>query len=355
MSATLPDLNYLTDETENTTNLIVSREKYFNNSLFKDRVKVIYDLLDKDEEALYNNVKENSFGKNKIIVEFIKKQSAYDFYNKLKEDIEIKSRIELITGDDNSIERQRILNLVNEIENIILIATQVVEAGVDIDMDIGYKDISKLDSEEQFMGRINRSCEKSGVIYFFNKDKANLIYKNDFRMNKKFTLENENMKQILINKNFKNYYAPVLKALKENFNDSINELNLDNFFTKDVGVLNFSKIKPRMELISDDMWSMSVYLSKKIMMEDNTILDGKEIWDNYKKLIWDKKTDYAQKQVKLSKARSLLNYFIYQIKKTDIPYNDRIGDLYFIEDGESYFKDGKIDKDKLITGIGDFI
>ena len=32
---------------------------------------------------------------------------------------------------------------------VILVATQVVEAGIDIDMDIGYKDISKLDSEEQ--------------------------------------------------------------------------------------------------------------------------------------------------------------------------------------------------------------
>ena len=36
-------------------------------------------------------------------------------------------------------------------------------------------------------------------------------------------------------------------------------------------------------------------------------------------------------------------------------YNDRIGDLYFIEDGENYFKDNKVDKDKLVTGIGDFI
>ena len=355
MSATLPDLNYLTDNVENTTNLIKNREKYFNNPLFKDRVKVIYELLDKDEDDLYNSVKENSLSKNKIIVEFIKKQSAYDFYNKLKEDTEIKSKIELITGDDNSIERQRILNLVNETEDIILIATQVVEAGVDIDMDIGYKDISKLDSEEQFMGRINRSCKKSGVIYFFYKDEAKLIYKDDLRMNKQFTLENDNMKDILINKDFKNYYEPVLKALKENFNDSLSELNLDEFFIKDVGGLNFSKIKPRMKLISDDMWSMSVYLSKQIIMEDNTILDGKEVWDNYKKLILNKKMDYAKKQVKLSQDRSLLSYFIYQIKKTDIPYNDRIGELYFIEDGENYFKDGKIDKEKLSTGIGDFI
>lgn len=49
---------------------------------------------------------------------------------------------------------------------MILIATQVIEAGVDIDMDIGYKDTSRLDSEEQFMGRINRSAKRRGIVYF---------------------------------------------------------------------------------------------------------------------------------------------------------------------------------------------
>ena len=65
--------------------------------------------------------------------------------------------------------------------------------------------------------------------------------------------------------------------------------------------------------------------------------------------------EYAEKEVRLSKLRSLLNYFIYQVKKSDLLYNDRIGELYYIEDGDNYFKDGKIDKDKLTTGIGDFI
>lgn len=354
MSATLPNLNYLTNEVENTTNLIVNRDKYFNHPLFKDRVKVVYDLIDNEIDELYNHVKESSFAKDKIIVEFIKKQSAYDFYNKLKEDEEIQSKIELITGDDNSIERQRILDLVDKTEDIILVATQVVEAGVDIDMDKGYKDISKLDSEEQFMGRINRSCKKCGIIYFFNIDKADFIYKNDLRMNKEFTLENENMKEILINKKFENYYSPVLDAIKT-YNESLCEFNLDEFFSQDVGGLNFKKIKSRMELISDDMWSISVYLSTRIKTEDNLILDGKEIWDNYRNLLSDNKLEYAEKQVKLSEARSLLNYFIYQVKKTNIPYNDRVGELYFIEDGEKYFRDGKVDKEKLTTGIGDFI
>ncbi len=49
---------------------------------------------------------------------------------------------------------------------VILVATQVVEAGIDIDMDIGYKDISKLDSEEQFIGRINRNFKRKVLSIF---------------------------------------------------------------------------------------------------------------------------------------------------------------------------------------------
>lgn len=355
MSATLPNLNYLTDEVEGTVNLISNREKYFNHPLFKNRVEVKYELMEQDIEALYSHVKSKSYSKGKIIVEFIKKQSAYDFYNKLKSDEEITSEVELITGDDNVIERERILDVVDKSRNIILIATQVVEAGVDIDMDIGYKDISKLDSEEQFMGRINRSCKKNGTVYFFNIDKGDSIYKNNIRMNKKFTLENEIMKEILVNKNFEDYYLPILNTLKTSYNESYDEFNLDDFFSNEVGGLKFNKIKSRMELISEDMWSMSVYLSNTIETLDGVILDGEKIWYEYKKLLLDKTLKYAEREVKLSQVRSLLNYFIYQVKKSDITYNDRIGELYFIENGRNYFKDGKVDKEKLITGIGDFI
>ena len=76
--------------------------------------------------------------------------------------------MERMTGDDNCVDRERILRCIKtqgfEQTGYILIATQVVEAGVDIDMDIGYKDISTLDSEEQFMGRINRNAKREGIV-----------------------------------------------------------------------------------------------------------------------------------------------------------------------------------------------
>lgn len=355
MSATLPNLNYLTESDFGTCNLIKDREKYFSNPLFKNRVEINYDLLDKDIEDIYNHVKLNSKKKRKILVEFIKKQSAYDFYNRLKEDSEIDSSVELMTGDDNVIERERVLKVVENTEDIILIATQVIEAGVDIDMDIGYKDISKLDSDEQFMGRINRSCKRSGVVYFFNLDETSMIYQNDVRVNSDYSLLNKEMRNILIRKNFKDYYKLILNSIKRKYNKACTDNNLENFIKDSVGKLNFRDVEKRMELISDDMWSLSVFLNRTINLDNGEVINGREVWNKYKCLLNNNKMEYAEKEYKLSEIRSLANYFIYQVKKSDLLYNDRIGELYYIEDGEKYFKDEKIDKEKLTTGIGDFI
>ena len=58
--------------------------------------------------------------------------------------------------------------------------------------------------------------------------------------------------------------------------------------------------------------------------------------------------DYSEKKVKLSECQSDLNLFRYQIKRNiQIPYNEMIGELYCVYDGEQYFQDEKIDREKL--------
>jgi len=359
MSATLPDLNMLAVNKNNVCNLIKDREKYFSNPKFKDRVIVNYELIDAEEplEALYEHVLKNSKRKKKILIEFIKKQSAYDFFKRLQEK-DLNTNVLLMTGDDNSIERNKIINAISSKEceenGVILVATQVIEAGVDIDMDIGYKDISKLDSDEQFMGRINRSCKRSGEVYFFDLDRMDKIYKDDFRVNKEFSLLDDEMREILKNKDFYKYYNKVLSILKES-NEALNDNNIDKFFKKNVWMLNFEEISERMKLINDDNWIMSVYLARKINYGEIN-LEGAEIWNEYKLLLQDNKMNFSEKQVKLSQIRSKMNFFIYEINKNmDLPYNDKIGGLYYIENGERYFENGKLDKEKFKKEVGMFI
>lgn len=363
MSATLPNLNFLLDGDIKTTSLIKNREKYFLNPKFKDRVKVSYELLNCEfnKDVLFEHVVKKMKLKKKILIEFITKKSAYEFYNRLKEEFPSEEGgclIELLTGDDSIAERKRILNVVNsekaEQNGIILVSTQVIEAGVDIDMDIGYKDVSTMDNEEQFMGRINRSGKRDGIVYFFKLDSIKDVYANDYRANTALTLLNEENRNILIDKNYSDYYKTVMELIKER-NNELNENNIDDFFSK-VGDLKSFEIEKRMKLIDDDNWSTTIYLCTKITLEDGTTIDGKEVWDNYKKLLCDNKMNYAKKQVKLSEIRSYMNYFTYQIVCSQIPcYNDMIGDIYCIYDGEEYFKDGKLNKDKFMNNIGEFI
>lgn len=359
MSATLPDLNMLAVNTNSVCSLIKDREKYFSNPQFKDRVIVNYDLIDSDNplQDLYKHVLKNSSRNKKILIEFIKKQSAYEFFKMLNEE-ELDATVLLMTGDDNSIERDRIIKELSSNESeengVILVATQVIEAGVDIDMDIGYKDISKLDSDEQFMGRINRSCRKNGEVYFFNLDKTDKIYIEDFRVNKDFSLLDDKMREILKNKKFSEYYKMVLEMIKKS-NNLLNDDNIYKFFKENVWMLNFKEVSQKMKLIEDNNWNMSVYLARNID-EDNIHLNGIEVWNEYKKLLHDSKMNYSEKQVKLSNIRSKMNYFIYEIKKNfDLPYNDKIGELYYIENGEKYFENGKLDKERFNNEVGMFI
>lgn len=357
MSATLPDLKTLVTGESNCVNLIKDREKYFSNPFFKDRVRVNYDLFHKDEvyDELLKAVVENSKSNKKILIEFINKERAYTFYKDIREKVEV---CELISGDDNILERERILTRIESEEikekGIVLAATQVIEAGVDIDMDIGYKDISKLDSEEQFMGRINRSCKKDGIVYFFSLDKAEHIYGNDIRINKSLILLNDEMKKILINKNFKDYYDLVLDILKKNYNDSFSDSNLESFFINKVGNLKFKEVRERMKLIDDNDYDMSVFLKRVIKVHGKEI-DGAELWEEYKTTL-KKNMEYAEKQIKLSEIRSKMNYFIYKVRKNNnLCYNDRIGDLICIDDGDKFFDGNKLDKEKFTQDAEIFI
>ena len=359
MSATLPDLDILTNIKGNTINLIENRDKYFTNPLFKERVNIDYSLIDENIDEVVRHIIQGSNRKKKILAEFITKKTAYSVYDKLVNS-ELSCKVLLLSGDDNQIDRSRILEIIKSRkvceEGVILIATQVIEAGVDIDMDIGYKDISRLDGEEQFMGRINRSCLRDGIVYFFNIDNEKGVYKRDIRADSRYTLKNQWVKEVLIEKDFPSYYYKVMNELATGYNDSTNsKYSISEFFEEVVGALDFYKITERMKLIDDDKRTVSVFLARAIKDENGNITDGREVWKKYIGLLKDKNIEYAEREVKLSKIRAKMSYFIYEVKELNISYDDVIGELYYIEAGEEYFKNDKIDKEKIITGIGDFI
>ena len=357
MSATLPKLDMLTGNHEKVVNLIENPEKYFQDARFKKRVALSYELLYQDKKTemkeLYAHVLGQAQKGRKLLMEFITKTSAEKFYHMLTESGQEDLQIFCMTGDDNQIDRKRILREMDTADKdkaVILVATQVVEAGIDIDMDIGYKDISKLDSEEQFIGRINRNFKRKGVVYFFDMDNESGIYKEDYRVDTAYTLRKDEMKQLLADKNFGKYYDYILKGIRKYRNDRKNENGIEAF-VDNVKKLDFVWISQKMKLIDkNDDWKMSVYFAREITTDTGEIIDGKQVWERYRELLSDMTMNYAKKQILLSEVKSKMSYFIYQIKiDHSLDYNDRIGELYLIEDAEQYFENGRLNTDKFYS------
>lgn len=342
MSATLPNLEVLTDHKENAVRLLSDCLKYFHHKMFRERVVPKYDLLEEDItlESLAEHVLENK--NKKVLIEFIKKASAEEFYRILGERVE---SVFLMTGDSSIQERKDLIEKIKRLSSVILVATQVIEAGVDIDMDIGFKDISRLDSEEQFMGRINRFGKKDGVVYFFNLDEAKSIYKEDVRGDERVTLMVPEIRTFLETKNFSAFYeSDILPVLKKK-GEMIDKNNLKEFFSQKVGILNMPEVAEKMKLIDDNTQGIFICFGRKL-----GDVDSRMLWWEYKELLENTQMNYAEKKVRLHDLRSEMNAFIYQFKNSAlVEANEHIGDLYFIENGEEYFDENGVLKRALFS------
>ena len=347
MSATLPNLSYLLDEKEknNISKLIENRDEYFNNTIFKNRVEVNYDLLSEQKieyEELLQHIIENSLNSQKILIEFISKNDAKKFYELCEnnEDLNVDHEILILTGEDNKARRNSIIKKINSKDKkIILISTQLIEAGVDIDVDVGYKNISGLDNEEQFLGRINRSCKKSGKAYFFYLTDAKKVYKNSVIIENKLNLFSDEMKDVLENKNFDVFYSKVLEILKRKAKEKINNDNFETIiFNK-----KFRLLKERMQLIEEQDDKKTYFFNRTLTDEEieeiGENIEGSEVWERYVNIL--KEENYAKKIVELSKIREKMMYFLYEVKKnTELNYSDIKGSIIYIDDGDKYFTDG---------------
>ena len=346
MSATLPDLSYLLDEDEknNVSNLIENRDEYFNNDIFKNRVKVNYDLLSEKKieyEELLEHIIENSLNSPKILIEFISKNDAKEFYEIFKnsEELNINHEILILTGEDNKARRNSVIKKINnKSKKIILISTQLIEAGVDIDVDIGYKNISGLDNEEQFLGRINRSCKKSGKAYFFYLTDAKKVYRNSVIIENKLNLFSDEIKKVLENKKFDIFYSKVLEILKRKAKEKSNDNFESIIFNK-----KFKLLKERMQLIEEQDDKKTYFFNRKLTDEEveeiGENINGSEVWRKYVDIL--KEENYAKKIVELSKIREKMMYFLYEVKKNvEIYYSDIKGSITYIDDGDKYFTDG---------------
>ncbi|MDR2342621.1 MAG: CRISPR-associated helicase Cas3' [Campylobacteraceae bacterium] len=364
MSATLPKLDYFLEKTTNFVDLISINKKkeFFQNQYFRNRVKIEY--IESLNKITIDKLLMRFLGEypnyKKILLEFIKKQTARDFFNLLIER-GFKNVYEL-SGDDNKAYRHFVIEKSKENDPIIIVATQVIEAGIDIDMDIGFKDISTLDSEEQFMGRINRSCLKNHLnpkVYFFNLDNESEIYKGDNRL--EYNLKDDKFRKILEDKDFQSYYEAVLDKIKKTQESFKNGLDtLYDSFEKSVKFLDYKDMKRCMTLIDTQTFTLYFPFTIDILKYKNIqefkninkefitdgLLDGKKIWNKFLEL--NKIDNFIKKEVEKSKINSLMQFFTFNVYKygNKRPHlGENMHGFFYIDDFSDFItQDGKFNR-----------
>ena len=345
MSATLPKLDeLLEDKAFSVANLIDRKDYYYD--FFKTRYKPDYSLLEKYEEdnidymkeIVANRILDVASEDKRILVGTITRKTCDDLYKRLKDEELEGYDVYKIDSSTSLINKNYIIKKIKEkvegtkeykYKKVILVATQCIEAGVDIDMEIGFKNIGVLDSDEQFAGRIQRNFNAMGIVYYFKVDEVGKIYRGDYRAEK--TLMDKQWQEILNNKNFEAFYSPCysrLKADKKKINSKIESLKKE---------LNFKEVYKEMKLIDENnKINLLMVCKAKINGE---LIDLREELNRYKKI--QKSTiDYSKKQVELSRFKKIFDIFTYTISVFDedkIGSSGEFGGYRLIDDAGQYY------------------
>lgn len=350
MSATLPDLGKLINSSSIICNLMKNAEDYYNNPLFKNRVKIDVSLINKKmdyktlTDSIINSIKNREAKTNKkvkFVTEFIKKNTAKEFYQFLKKELNEKEYdIMELDSDDNYYSKQNIIGKCkdNNIQkNVILITTQVIECGVDIDMDLGAKDCSFIDLDEQFIGRINRSCLKEDCkVYLFNLDNEKGVYRNDYRSGS--NAKNEYFRDILINKDFDKEYNYVINKILKDKESGLLPGKME--FLDLLKQLDYIEIEDYMKLIKSQ--TLQLFIPSILQMGDKEY-NGYDLWKEYTNIINNEK-NYSKRRTLLSQISKNLNIFSYNIYANEEDLDiEKVAGYYYLDKANRYIKDNKFD------------
>lgn len=297
MSATLPkisDLRLPEFEKPEFVELLPNAKAYIRNPNFSERVKFNFELFDNKELQMAELAdsliyKSRSYaevnGSVHTIIEFIYKKSASAFHDLIKQAEDVFDYVFVLSGTVLEGQRRKIINFLKESKNrnknILLITTQVVEAGVDIDMDLGFKNVSLIDSDEQLAGRVNRNASKENCeVYLFRMDDPELLYKGDDRYKvTKAKIKQSEYENVLRNKDFKYLYDLVFERRDTMNNNSGWADNFQNEFRgPGISKLNFEVVNEKFKIIDQQNESVFVPIDLVVKLENGeTIFSDKEL------------------------------------------------------------------------------
>lgn len=273
MTATQP----LIFEKDEIKSLVKSRGEYFE--LF-DRVNFKFDLNEKDfdgfKEEIFNKIINEKDKDIMVVLNTI--NSCKEMYSYLKEELSAKYCVNYEECIDNEgiydLPDLKLINLsthilpdfrLSRIEKInqrkdkqkVIVTTQLIEAGVDISVDIIYRDFAPLDCIIQTAGRCNREDkEEKGLVNVVrlkdenNKAFCSYIYDLTLRDSTEEVIKefgNEISEKSFTTKAADNYYTLILsRGAKDESEEVMSHIKKLNFFD----ISGFGLIEEKMPAVS---------------------------------------------------------------------------------------------------------
>lgn len=278
--------------------LISDKEYYFQKF---NRVKYNFNLqtlkVNEFTEKLKKKINENPEKDIMVVVNTI--DCAKEIYYNLKKPdstlnnigvCHLTKDVDLIFLSTQVIPKHR-LERINYIKNNpnkrkIIISTQLIEAGVDISVDIVYRDLAPLDSIIQTAGRCNRNNTVNGevniisLITDYGKQYAGFIY-DDTLLNctREILKPYKQVEESVFNNIATDEYFKLLNSRKKDDENILEEMNY----------LNYQQVEHDFQLIENNPKQLSCFIN--ITPESNQVIQN-YLHDNYGYIIKNKKRFY---------------------------------------------------------------
>ncbi|MFY9421665.1 MAG: CRISPR-associated helicase Cas3' [Bacilli bacterium] len=274
------------------------------------------DLIDNPKELneIFRRTKINNIGKissQELVEEIRKYKQALVIVNTRKRANQLKQLLgdkdcyclsTLMTPRDRELAIKRIKERLKADEDCIVISTQIVEAGVDIDFPVVYREVAGIDSIIQAAGRCNREGKKEiGMVHVF--------WFNDYKPTKSSHLnQGVALGGMLINEHDD---VLDLDVIDEYFNQVFTRQELDyhkilNYFTTENGKANFNfkTAADKFRLIDDEKYPVVIPNdeNRKLL---HTLVYSENYWKTFRELQTDMVMLYYYEIEKLFQDRKI--------------------------------------------------
>lgn len=295
--------------------LAKKKEEYFS---FFDRITLDISNIDKkmniDDfcDFALHEIEENN--QDSFLFVFNTVKTSLKLYEVIKKEYPKREIVYLSTNIIPKERLDRIEEKIKKIKNVIVISTQLIEAGVDIDIDRVYRDFGPLDSINQVCGRCNRNGvkQKKGIVKLVklidtnNQDKlfSSYVYKSQLLEYSTNNTLNQQGK-IITEKDFfsiaKKYFNNIENGKSDEQSDKLLEHIWHLQYSK---AFDYSKENKDtiFELISQDFKTIDLFI-----MIDET---AEQLWNKYQKIYKNKDNNFGKKELFNKIKSDFLSYVI---------------------------------------------